>query len=78
MQKVNIIYIIFSNSINKKPFRLSKNGKSTDVFAKVETGSEKKNENNAEKKDVNINLIRIDESNISEKYFNEMDEDQKE
>ena len=73
-----IIYIIFSNSINKKPFRLSKNGKPTDVFVKVEAGSEKKNEDKAEKKNISINLIRVDESNIPEKYSNEMDEDQKE
>ena len=30
------------------------------------------------KKNISINLIRADDSNIPEKYSNEMDEDQKE
>ena len=84
MSKVSLIYIIFSNAINKKPFRLSKNGQFTGMFIPNEIGSGEGNGNSnrinlerTEKKTININLIKNDVSNISGKYKNEMDEDQK-
>lgn len=84
MSKVNIIYIIFSNAINKKPFRLSKNGQITGMFIPNEIGPEEGNGNNNrinlkrnEKNTIKINLIRNNASNISGEYENEMDEDQK-
>lgn len=79
MSKVSLIYIIFSNAINKKPFRLSKNGQFTGMFIPNEIGSGEGNGNSnrinlerTEKK--NINFIKNDVSNISGKYKNEMDE----
>ncbi len=35
MPKVRLSYLIFSNLINKKPFRVSKNGVPTNIFKKV-------------------------------------------
>ena len=37
MQKVSLLYIIFSYLINKKPFRLSKNGQDTNIFKNIES-----------------------------------------
>ena len=37
MQKVSLLYIIFSYLINKKPFRLSKNGQVTNIFKNIES-----------------------------------------
>lgn len=39
MPKVSLLFVIFSNLINQKPFRLSKNGRPTNLFKKVPGGN---------------------------------------
>lgn len=45
MPRVIIFYIIFSYSINKKPFRLSKNGQATNIFKSIGIGNNEINNN---------------------------------
>ena len=80
MPKVSLLHIIFSYLINKKPFRLSKNGQVTNIFKNIE------NENNV----IEDNMIgsgskinndkNIKRKNNIEDYDdiqNEMNEDEK-
>ena len=84
MSKVSLFYIIFSHLINKKPFRLSKNGQVTNIFKNIE------NENNAIENntvgsgrrintDKNIKIQFKEKQNIEnyDDIQNEMDEDEK-
>ena len=69
MPKVRISYLNFSNFINKKPFRISKNWVPTNIFKKVlnEQGlpTNQSYQNNTGRN--NSNLIRIDISNNRKK-----------
>ena len=74
-----------TNAINKKPFRLSKNGKPNNIFIPngEKSGEIKGNINeinlgNQNAKSININLIHGNFFDTYENYENEMEEDQKE
>ena len=70
MPKVSIYYLILSNAINKKPFRLSKNGQPTNMFSKnviekeiVNVNREQINFEKNKNLKINIKFIRPSDSN---------------
>ena len=69
MPKVRISYLNFSNFINKKPFRISKNWVPTNIFKKVlnEQGLPTNQSYQINIGRNNSNLIRIDISNNKER-----------
>ena len=52
MPRVSLFYLIVSYLINKKPFRLSKNGKMTNIFKNVS------NEDNEMECNIKINEVK--------------------
>ena len=84
MQKVSLLYIIFSYLINKKPFRLSKNGQVTNIFKNIESennafenniiGSGNRIDND---KNIKIQLKRKQNIEDYDDIQNEMAEDEK-
>ena len=84
MSKVSIYYLILSNAINKKPFRLSKNGQPTNMFSKniaeKEIGNMKGEQINFEKNKnskINIKFIGPSDSKSKINADYEMDEEEK-
>ena len=84
MQKVSLLYIIFSYLINKKPFRLSKNGQVTNIFKNIESENNVfenniigsgNNINND--KNIKIQLKRKQNIEDNDDIQNEMAEDEK-
>jgi len=84
MQKVSLLYIIFSYLINKKPFRLSKNGQVTNIFKNIESENNVFENNiigsgNNINNDKNIKIQLKRKQNIEDydEIQNEMAEDEK-
>lgn len=84
MPKVSLLHIIFSYLINKKPFRLSKNGQVTNIFKNIENennviednmiGSGSKINND---KNIKIQFKRKNNIEDYDDIQNEMNEDEK-
>lgn len=69
---------------NKKPFRLSKNGNPTNLFKRIDSGEEPKNEmhginvgNRRPKNIIRINLNKGNDFIGMRENLNQMEEDQK-